>query len=336
MAGGRLAHDRGRHVMLSSGDYALDGVYGAKRIAQSPDAEYGGVVEIDLDTGAADVLTRGQSNMQGITVDPKGRVWTVEHGRRGGDELNLIERGRNFGWPEATYGTRYNRMPWPGSSSYGRHDGFDLPIFSWVPSVAISSLALIQGMHPAWDGDLIAGSLADRALHRLRIREGRVIFAERIPVGTRIRAVEMMADGRLALWTDDNRAILLKPIDQGLMFQQIEAMVADLDLPEPTRKRVWEQVNACAECHTFSLTPGEHGPSLLRVWGRQVGVSDWDGYSGALAPKKGVWTETRLAAFIDDPARWAPGTSMPDPAIDDPRLLAGLATLLRRLEEEGE
>ena len=336
MAGGRLAHHRSRHVMLSSGDYALDGVYGTERIAQSPDAEYGGVVEIDLDTGAADVLTRGQSNMQGIAVDAEDRVWTVEHGRRGGDELNLIERGRNFGWPEATYGTRYNRMPWPGSSAYGRHDGFDLPIFSWVPSVAISSLALIEGMHPAWDGDLIAGSLAGRALHRLRIREGRVIFAETIPVGTRIRAVEMMGDGRLALWTDDNTAILLEPIEQGLIFQQIEAMVADLDLPEATRKRVWEQVSACAECHTFSLTPGEHGPSLLRVWGRQVGVSDWDGYSGALAAQEGVWTETRLAAYIDDPARWAPGTSMPDPGIDDPRLLAGLATLLRRLEEDGE
>ena len=120
------------------------------------------------------------------------------------------------------------------------------------------------------------------------------------------------------------------------IFQQIEATVTVRDLPEPDRKRVWEQVNACAECHRFSLAPGEHGPSLLRVWGRQVGVSDWDGYSGALAARGGVWTETRLAAYIDDPARWAPGSSMPDPGIDDPRLLAGLATLLRRLEEDGE
>lgn len=102
----------------------------ARCLAQAADNDYGKVLEIDLRTGTARALSRGHSNMQGIAVDSAGAIWTVEHGRRGGDELNLIVDDANYGWPEVTLGTRYNRTPWSGSGPYGRHDGYALPVFA--------------------------------------------------------------------------------------------------------------------------------------------------------------------------------------------------------------
>ena len=111
MAGGRIAFDGDKTLYLSSGDYSWDGMYGPRTIpgtdpkngpavAQDPNADYGKVIAIDLVTEQARQISRGHRNMQGITIDRNGRVWTVEHGARGGDELNLITEGENYGWPQ--------------------------------------------------------------------------------------------------------------------------------------------------------------------------------------------------------------------------------------------
>jgi hypothetical protein len=161
MAGGRLAYRGGGRVVLASGDYAIDGVYADERLARRPDNDYGKVIEIDLVTKTARQISRGHSNNQGIAVDAAGTIWEVEHGRRGGDELNRIVEGADYGWPEATLGTRYNRLPWPGSSPYGRHDGTPCRrsrgFRPWQSPASPSSKAcILPGMATLWPAALSA------------------------------------------------------------------------------------------------------------------------------------------------------------------------------------
>src|SRR5690606_13474561 len=140
MAGGRLTFEAPATVYLGSGDYHWDGLYGPEALAQRDDNDYGKVLAVDLYDGSAQRLSVGHRNLQGILVDPDGVLWTVEHGPRGGDELNRIEAGNDYGWPRASYGTRYNGLPWPGTQPHGNHDGFVEPVYAWVPSIGISNL----------------------------------------------------------------------------------------------------------------------------------------------------------------------------------------------------
>jgi hypothetical protein len=209
IAGGRMAFSPPGKIFLGSGDFHWDGVYAPEALAQRPDAHYGKVIAIDLASRQAKIVSSGNRNIQGIVFDRSGQLWVAEHGARGGDELNRIVPGANYGWPKETLGTRYNKMPWPNTLSYGRHETFTAPTYAWLPSVAISSLTLIAGFHKSWDGDLLMATLKDRALYRIRIRDDRVLFAERIPIGERIRYVHQHNDGRLVLWTDSRKLIFL-------------------------------------------------------------------------------------------------------------------------------
>ena len=167
MAGGRMAFDGKDTLYLASGDYSWDGIYGPRSLtenglplAQDPDTDYGKVIQIDLGTRSAQRLSRGQRNMQGIAIGREGRVWTVEHGMRGGDELNRISPGSNFGWPYESYGTLYSGLPNPSEVSNGRHKNFERPVFAWLPSIAVSGLARVEGFHETWDGDFLVATLA--------------------------------------------------------------------------------------------------------------------------------------------------------------------------------
>lgn len=214
-AAGRLAfsHD-GTKAYLASGDYRWDhanedGSQLAQVLAQAPGADYGKIIEIDLETETARHLSRGHRNPQGITVDAASRLWVVEHGPRGGDELNLIRDGKNYGWPLETYGSGYDGKPVPGSISIGRHETYEKPVFAWLPSLGTSALIQVEGFHPSWDGDLLAATLRARMLVRIRLDGERVVFAERIEIERRIRDLAQLADGSLALWTDDSKLLLL-------------------------------------------------------------------------------------------------------------------------------
>ncbi|MCG8441369.1 MAG: PQQ-dependent sugar dehydrogenase, partial [Caulobacterales bacterium] len=172
-AGGRMIVDApaGR-VYLTSGDYGWNGNEGPPTVAadgsppvpQDPNADYGKIIAIDLATGAAEHVSRGHRIPQGLTIGDDGRLWAVEHGPYGGDELNWIRRGVNYGWPLESFGVAYNGLKLPSATSYGRHDTFAKPAFSWMPSLAIGSLTTVRGFHDAWDGDLLGGTLAGRAL----------------------------------------------------------------------------------------------------------------------------------------------------------------------------
>jgi hypothetical protein len=182
----------------------------ARTFPQTNDNSYGKIIRINIRSGAVETLSIGHRNPQGLYIDSSGRIWSTEHGPFGGDELNLIVSGGNYGFPFVTYGADYDLHFWPMSARQNRHDGFVKPIFAWLPSVAISDvIGLEDEGFGWWRGDLLAGSLKEETLYRLRIEDGRVIFSESIPIGHRIRDIAVY-DSTVLLSTDDNMLIRIR------------------------------------------------------------------------------------------------------------------------------
>jgi glucose/arabinose dehydrogenase len=180
-------------------------------LAQQWDSPFGKVLQVDPAGGAVTHLTAGHRNPQGLFVSADGRVWITDHGPRGGDELNLHREGANYGWPAVTYGTAYSAFTWPLSPQQGRHEGYERPIYSWVPSVGISQLVHLESADfGRWQGDLLITSLKGHTLYRTRVEEGRVIFAEPIHLGHRLRDIAT-ADGSIYIVTDFDLLLRLEP-----------------------------------------------------------------------------------------------------------------------------
>lgn len=156
-----------------------------------------------------EVWTLGHRNNQSMAFDTQGRLWVVEHGPRGGDELNLIQKGENYGWPLQTYGVEYRggliqgAAPAPG--------GFEQPVYYWDPVIAPSGAQFYTGdAFPAWRGSLFVGGLSSKRLVRLRIENGRVTGEEHLLAdrGQRIRDVRQGQDGALYIVTDEENGQL--------------------------------------------------------------------------------------------------------------------------------
>ena len=274
--------------------------------------------------------------MQGIVIDRNGQLWVAEHGIRGGDELNRVVEGANYGWPEETLGTMYNGLPVPNTRSYGRHENFTAPTFAWLPSVAPSNLTLIAGFHESWDGDLLMASLKGKSLFRIRVKDDRIVFAERIQIGRRIRYVHQHSDGRLVLWTDYQNLIFLTAAKQSLVAKFIQDYIANAGYDDTRRNQIEGALGSCMECHSFE--PGVHtdAPSLAAIFEAPVGATRYGGYSEALEGRGGRWSRAELKAFLQDPGSYAPGTTMPDPGIDDPSVLEELINLLEAVSNPAE
>ena len=178
-SGGRMLLLNERRLLVGVGDYGLNGFNHPMLAAQDPTSSYGKIISIDLIDLSAEIYASGIRNPQGLLKDSEGRIWETEHGPRGGDELNLIEEGLNYGWPLETYGTSYFNHPgfpfeWPLNKHNGQHPLYQRPVFAWVPSIGISALIQIQNPGSVWNGDLLVSSLAALRLYRVKIREGRV------------------------------------------------------------------------------------------------------------------------------------------------------------------
>lgn len=143
------------------------------------------------------IWSYGHRNPQGLTIDSRsGALWESEHGPRGGDELNHIVRGRNYGWPAITHGMNYDGTP---VSALTRKKGMEQPVRHWTPSIAVSPIHFYTGdAFPAWKGQLFLGALAQQELHRLEVKGDRVIGQELILKGRgRVRGVTTGPDGYL-------------------------------------------------------------------------------------------------------------------------------------------
>lgn len=155
----------------------------------------------------------GHRNVQAAAFDAQGRLWTVDHGAQGGDELNLIRKGANYGWPLVTFGEEYSGKPIPNSVT--TKAGFVDPIYYWDPVIAPSGAQFYSGdAFPAWRGNLFVGSLKDALLVRLVIENDRVTGEEHLLAdrGQRIRDVRQGRDGLLYIVTDEDNGELWKVV----------------------------------------------------------------------------------------------------------------------------
>jgi glucose/arabinose dehydrogenase len=157
-----------------------------------------------------EIWSWGHRNVQGLTVDAaSGRVYASEHGPRGGDEINRIEGGRNYGWPIQSFGADYNTREPVGKPSV---PGMVDPLVAWVPSPAPSGLALYTGSaFPQWRGSLFSGSLAAMDVRRIELdKDGKVVRQERLNIGKRVRDVRQGPDGHLYVLTDEDDGRILR------------------------------------------------------------------------------------------------------------------------------
>lgn len=328
-AGGRMVSTSPGTLLLSTGDHQLDGIHGEPAAPMDPDMDYGKIIEINMDTLEQELFAWGFRNPQGLAVASDGTIWETEHGPEGGDELNLVQRGRNYGWPNVTYGMLYGFpvRDWPMSERQGRHDGYTKPSLAFVPSIGISNLVEADSVEfPRWAGDLLISSLRAQALFRARRDGGAVSYTEEIalPAGFRgrIRDLVVLDDGRVAMATDGGELILMGNMEGSEPTARDLNLVHGYDaagrLLSPFSgetavsrveqgRTVFEQ--SCGACHSLNGVSGA-GPDLAGIVGRPVGSLDDFAYSARLSEDDGSWTAELLLSFLSDPDTEFRGTTM--------------------------
>lgn len=226
---------------------AMSGVASSLEIELKENDLFGSITQIDPASGDSRVFARGFRSPAGITfrgLGSKTQIWVSDHGSKGGDELNLIENGGNYGWPFVSFGMSYGLAENPNvPTAFNTHDGYLKPKFFWTPSIAPSQLLAIDGDlfdRYGWrSGDLILGTLKDRSIRVLSIgEENQVLKDERIYLGHRIRDISRIHSG-LLLSTDDGMILILKPSHNNVsstkgMFPPIDKPTW-LDLPGVSR-----------------------------------------------------------------------------------------------------
>lgn len=223
--GSRLVFDRDGYLYITLGDR------GDMDRAQRPNDHAGSVIRLHDDGRVPkdnpfigkpgwkpEKFTLGNRNMQGAALHPRtGELWAHEHGPQGGDEINIIRAGVNYGWPVITYGVNYGIGTRIGEGTH--KEGMAQPLYYWVPSIAPSGMAFYTGdQFPRWQDDLFVGALRDQMLVRLRLQGEKVVHEERMLKGVlgRIRDVRQGPDGCLYLLTDERDGVLvrLEPVRQ--------------------------------------------------------------------------------------------------------------------------
>jgi glucose/arabinose dehydrogenase len=214
--GGIIAFPGGAHLFLTVGDRMRPSS------AQDPDKARGKVLRLDLDGTTppdnpqagqggvrGETWTTGHRNPYGLAFAPDGRLWSHEMGPRGGDELNLILRGRNYGWPLVSNGSQYSGVPIP---DHDTRPDLAAPAVYWTPVISPAGLAFYEGaLFPQWRGSALIGGLSARALVRVAFgADGRRDEAERWSMGARIRDVAVAPDGAVWIIEDSNRGRLLR------------------------------------------------------------------------------------------------------------------------------
>jgi cytochrome c2 len=296
---GRLAYRGDGKLYLTVGDhYIVD-----PEVSEDPNTTFGKTIEIDLTTSNWRLFSKGHRNQEGLTFVKSGQLLSTEHGPRGGDHLDILTDGSDYGWPNISLGTNYNSYDGEGGTSFvDSYAGYNAPLFAWVPSIAPTQVIEVNNFNPRWDGDLLVGTLKASSLYRLRLEAGRVLYSERIWIGQRIRDVSQASDGTIVLWTDDTELLFVTvDKDQLAVRRRTPNIIGSAIVNEN-----------CLGCHHFGPTnPTDFAPSLSNLLKRPI-ASDTFSYSPALRAKQklGHWTPALLSNFLSDPFKFASGTNM--------------------------
>lgn len=217
--GSRLVFDRDGNLFITLGDR-----FDLRKEAQNPANQLGKIVHIKPDGSPApnnpflnregtrpEIWSLGHRNVQSAALNPTtGELWTVEHGARGGDEVNVPQKGKNYGWPVISYGVDYSGAKIGEGTT---KPGLEQPIYYWDPSIAPSGMAFYTGdKFPGWRGSILVGALAGKLVSRLETNGNKVTGEERMlqQLGERIRDVRQGPDGLIYLLTDSSQGRILR------------------------------------------------------------------------------------------------------------------------------
>ena len=348
-SGGRMVMDGPDRLLVVIGDHqrAGRGSEAAGRspiLPQDPDSHFGKLISVDIATGRAEILALGFRNPQGLARDRDGRLWASDHGTNAGDELNVLREGRNYGWPHASYALTYENTVPEGIelAQAGSHEGFELPAYSWMPSIAVSPVAVNDETRlPLWKDDLLVGSFQEK-LFRVRREGGRVVYVEAITLGEhiRVRDIATMPDGRIALLLDgfsvafltisrkwcggdpsSRHIYTLHCGDASVEASEPAPLPANASAPpirpdDDTDDRGAVSDGAalfashCGQCHRARARQHDVGPHLVGAVGRRAGAVPGYDFSAAFEPLDIVWTRESLAKFLVSPDELVPGVRM--------------------------
>jgi glucose/arabinose dehydrogenase len=218
--GCRMVQAQDDNLFVTLGDH-----FGPKELAQKLDNHIGKIVRITPDGAAPadnpfignrgalpEIWAYGLRNAQGLVFNPAdGKLWEQEHGPMGGDEINIIEKAQNYGWPRVSYGVNYDGTP--VGSGKATMEGVTDPIWHWTPSIAPSGIAFYTGdLIPGWKGSLLNGALKFELLSRLELKGDKILKEERLlqSMRERIRDVRQGPDGAVYLLTDNASGRILR------------------------------------------------------------------------------------------------------------------------------
>jgi glucose/arabinose dehydrogenase/cytochrome c2 len=330
-------------------------------LAQKLDSDIGKILRINRDGSVpADnpfvndkrylptIWTVGHRVTSGLFRMANGDVYEVEPGPRGGDEFNLLEAGKNYGWASVTWGFDYGGgVVAPRQFAPGVVD----PIFVWMPAGTPSGLTFYQGnRYPRWNGSFFTGLLGGMALERIRISGHKVLLREQLltDFDERIRDVRVGPDNYLYLLTDRRKGRLLRLMPGRPTGGQIarvalkrkpagpEAFAENLPGDAKAGRASFEKT--CSACHSVAETDSAQdlGPNLRHVFTRQAGAVKGFNYSPAMAQFPQSWDTLSLNIFLANPQAYVPGTTMNSITVDDPQERVNIVTYLKEMTEAGK
>ena len=263
-------------------------------LAQNKDYLEGKIIKLNLKTKEYNFLSIGHRNPQGIFIDENNNIFSTEHGPKGGDEINLVLKDKNYGWPITSDGVGYASYKKFYGELGDHSDNYELPIFSWNPGIGISSLIKVNSeKFYRWKDDLLVTSLKNKTIYRVKLKFSPIAvrYVESIWVGKRLRDL-----------THFNEKIYLVSEDKHLIE-------LDTGIDSQNRKFVDSRLFYCLTCHHFEKTNSSHSaPSFVGIFGRKAGSDEGYDYSNALKNLDIKWDFNSIVKYINDPDIFAPGT----------------------------
>lgn len=301
----------GDWLYFSTGNTSGEGksLQGRVSLAQSSSSSFGKVFRYGLDTKELSQFAKGFRNVQGMTIN-NGDLYTVEHGPLGGDEINHVIYGGNYGWPFVSEGVDYGTFGLSDTSeSFVSSRAIESiePIYSFVPSVGLNNINRIKDFHTEWDGDFLLGALKSNSLYRVRIFNNAIKYIEPIPVSIRVRDLKIM--GKTVYLLSDVGSILTMSVDEERYAGNTRGKDNLFDN---------EIIKAqCTQCHSISSSTQLNGvPSLWGVYGRKIASQPNVDYSTKLKSVVGRWNESMIIDLLSNPdSKYFNGIKMPFQAL---------------------
>lgn len=263
-------------------------------LAQNVNFLEGKIISLNLKNKEYDFLSIGHRNPQGVFVDENDNIFSTEHGPKGGDEINLILKDKNYGWPITSDGVGYASYKKFYGELGDHSDNFELPIFSWNPGIGISNLIKINSKKfYRWKDDLLVASLKNKTIYRVKLKFSPIAvrYVESIWIGKRLRDLTHFNE-KIYIVTDDKQLV-------------------ELDTNEDLLDRsfVDSRLFYCLSCHHFEKTNSSHtAPSFVGILGRKSGSDEGYDYSNALKNLNIEWDFNSIVKYINNPENYAPGT----------------------------